>query len=311
MTDEQWQGGGARTLGLQLAGDAIGETDAHGAPIVDDTLLVILNASDAASAFVLPNHGRARRWELLFDTALPSFGAAQGASAGRRDDRRRRAIGAALPPPATATAATRVTDPAAWGIAGSYRDAWERRHRIPAASRRAVLAAMRVEGGATPPPPAIVARPGQALATSGEVVLEDGTPLGRLGALPPDVPIGYHHLDGRAAPRPATALPPPARPAGVGLGGPDSHGALGAQLGARGFRRPGDARRHDGGAGRRVPDRVTDVGGEPRRRDPRAESRTTRRAAGCTRHSTCAWRRSRAPMRSGRSSCGWRRPGGR
>ena len=82
MTDELWQGGGARTLGLQLAGDAIGETDAHGGPIVDDTLLVILNASDAASAFVLPNHGRARRWELLFDTALPSFGAAQGASEG-------------------------------------------------------------------------------------------------------------------------------------------------------------------------------------------------------------------------------------
>ena len=28
-------------------------------------------------------------------------------------------------------------------------------------------------------------------------MLEDGTALGRLGALPPDVPTGYHHLDGR------------------------------------------------------------------------------------------------------------------
>jgi 4-alpha-glucanotransferase len=90
-----------------------------------------------------------------------------------------------------------VIDPGAWGIAGSYRDAWERRQRIPAASRRAVLAAMRIEGDGAPPPPAIVARPGQGLATPGEVVLEDGTALGRLGALPPDVPTGYHHLDGR------------------------------------------------------------------------------------------------------------------
>ena len=90
-----------------------------------------------------------------------------------------------------------MIDPGAWGIAGSYRDAWERRQRIPAASRRAVLAAMRIEGDGAPPPPAIVARPGQALATPGEVVLEDGTALGRLGALPPDVPTGYHHLDGR------------------------------------------------------------------------------------------------------------------
>ena len=82
MTDEQWRGGGARTLGLQLAGDAIGETDDHGGPIIDDTFLVILNAGDEPAAFVLPNHGRVRRWELVFDTALASFGAAQGAHEG-------------------------------------------------------------------------------------------------------------------------------------------------------------------------------------------------------------------------------------
>ncbi len=98
-----------------------------------------------------------------------------------------------------------MTDPGAWGIAGSYRDAWERRHRIPAASRRAVLAAMRIEGDAAPPSPgAAVARPGQVLATPGEIVLEDGTELGRLAELPPDLPTGYHHLDGELL-----LVPPP------------------------------------------------------------------------------------------------------
>ena len=65
MTDAAWSS--ARTLGLRLAGDAITETDAHGAPIVDDTLLLLLNASESRVSFALPaDHGG--EWGLVFDT---------------------------------------------------------------------------------------------------------------------------------------------------------------------------------------------------------------------------------------------------
>ena len=77
MSDEEWAAE-APTLGLQLAGDAIDEADDRGRPILDDTFLLILNADEFAAAFVLPNHGKARRWEIVFDTTQPTFGAAHG-----------------------------------------------------------------------------------------------------------------------------------------------------------------------------------------------------------------------------------------
>ncbi|MEO8247116.1 MAG: 4-alpha-glucanotransferase [Chloroflexota bacterium] len=91
------------------------------------------------------------------------------------------------------------TGPAAWGIPGSYRDAHERRRVVPLRSRRAVMAAMGLDPDALPDPrPAVIlARPGERLPLAGELSLEDGTALGRVEALPPDLPIGYHHLDDR------------------------------------------------------------------------------------------------------------------
>ena len=93
----------------------------------------------------------------------------------------------------------RPAGPAAWGIPGSYRDALERRRIVPMRSRRAVMAAMGLEPDATPDPrsPVIVARPGERLPMAGELRLEDGTALGTVDALPPDLPIGYHRLDER------------------------------------------------------------------------------------------------------------------
>jgi isoamylase len=56
-----------RTVGLRLAGSAISEPDDHGRPIVDDTLLMILNADETSTDFRLPaDHGHS--WELLIDT---------------------------------------------------------------------------------------------------------------------------------------------------------------------------------------------------------------------------------------------------
>jgi glycogen operon protein len=78
MTDEQWRSGGVKTLGLQFAGDMIEERGPRGERIVDDTLLLILNADDRPVAFTLPNHEAAKRWEVIFDTVHPTFTAAHG-----------------------------------------------------------------------------------------------------------------------------------------------------------------------------------------------------------------------------------------
>jgi glycogen operon protein len=72
MTDELWQAG-VKTLGLQLAGDAIEERGARGEQIVDDTLLVILNADERPVGFTLPD-GVARGWEVILDTVHPAPG---------------------------------------------------------------------------------------------------------------------------------------------------------------------------------------------------------------------------------------------
>jgi glycogen operon protein len=74
MSDEDWANGFARSLGLRLAGDAIEEVDARGNRIVDDTLLILLNAHHEPLPFLLPAHRRGVRWELVLDTRAASGG---------------------------------------------------------------------------------------------------------------------------------------------------------------------------------------------------------------------------------------------
>ncbi len=75
----------------------------------------------------------------------------------------------------------------------SYRDARGRERRVSREARRAVMAAM---GDVEPSTldAVAVARRGTRLPRSGEVILEDGTALDRMEALPRDVPFGYHRL---------------------------------------------------------------------------------------------------------------------
>ncbi|MCS6927658.1 MAG: glycogen debranching protein GlgX, partial [Candidatus Binatia bacterium] len=72
MSDEDWNNPHARCLGLRLAGDAIEEVDTRGNRIVDDTLLILLNAHYEPLSFVLPAHRASVRWELLLDTRTAS-----------------------------------------------------------------------------------------------------------------------------------------------------------------------------------------------------------------------------------------------
>ncbi len=58
-----------RCFGLRLAGDAIEELDDRGNRIVDDTLLILLNAHHEAVPFILPAHRRKVRWQAALDTS--------------------------------------------------------------------------------------------------------------------------------------------------------------------------------------------------------------------------------------------------
>jgi isoamylase len=68
MSDSEWDAGWVRTLGVRLAGDALGEVDRNGDLLQDDTLLLLLNAHTEHVDFTLPG-GPGIVWEVLIDTA--------------------------------------------------------------------------------------------------------------------------------------------------------------------------------------------------------------------------------------------------
>ena len=74
MSDEDWNAGFVKCLGMRLAGDLIGESDERGEPIVGDTLLVILNAHHEPIEFTLPVCNPGHQWERVLDTADDALG---------------------------------------------------------------------------------------------------------------------------------------------------------------------------------------------------------------------------------------------
>jgi glycogen operon protein len=71
MSEDVWQAGFVRCLGVRLAGDLIGDVDERGEPIVGDTIMLLLNAHDEAIPFILPLTRDNLPWECLLDTATP------------------------------------------------------------------------------------------------------------------------------------------------------------------------------------------------------------------------------------------------
>jgi 4-alpha-glucanotransferase len=102
-----------------------------------------------------------------------------------------------------------------WGIQEGYHDTRGQWRSLSPEARAAIAAAMGVDDGAAAgaeADPVRVAPAGQPwpLPAGHEVVLEDGTRLGALAELPPDVPAGYHALhppDGGPAVRLLVAPP--------------------------------------------------------------------------------------------------------
>jgi 4-alpha-glucanotransferase len=79
----------------------------------------------------------------------------------------------------------------------TYRDAYRRIQAVSPGARAAVLAAI---GRQADPGTVAIAPRSARLPATGDLVLEDGTSLGRVASVPPDAPYGYHRLtldDGR------------------------------------------------------------------------------------------------------------------
>jgi glycogen operon protein len=68
MTPADWSNPEARSLAMRLAGNAITETDDRGEPIVDDSLLILLNAHHEPVPFILPDDPNDHGWDMVLDT---------------------------------------------------------------------------------------------------------------------------------------------------------------------------------------------------------------------------------------------------
>jgi len=69
MSDQDWNTGYARCLGMGLVGSQIDETDAQGEPIVNDSFLILINANDDRVSFRLAARVQDQNLELMFDTS--------------------------------------------------------------------------------------------------------------------------------------------------------------------------------------------------------------------------------------------------
>ncbi|WP_110174502.1 glycogen debranching protein GlgX [Luteitalea pratensis] len=70
MSDAMWSAPHVRCLGMRLSGVAMDEVNDRGEPIVDDTLLVLLNAATTPVSFKLPKLSTGLAWTRLFDTGI-------------------------------------------------------------------------------------------------------------------------------------------------------------------------------------------------------------------------------------------------
>ena len=68
MTDEEWSSPFVRCLGMLLSGDTADVVTFEGAPIYDDTFLLLINSHHEPIQFVLPGQEHLG-WELILDTA--------------------------------------------------------------------------------------------------------------------------------------------------------------------------------------------------------------------------------------------------
>jgi isoamylase len=72
MSDDDWEAGFAKVVGVFLNGDAIPSRGPHGERIVDDSLLLLFSAHHEPIEFTIPTGWCEGPWELMFDTDEPA-----------------------------------------------------------------------------------------------------------------------------------------------------------------------------------------------------------------------------------------------
>ena len=69
MTEADWQKPFARSVAFLVAGDQIDSPDERGERIVDDSLLVLMNAWSEPVTYTLPEVDWGKAWEVVLDTS--------------------------------------------------------------------------------------------------------------------------------------------------------------------------------------------------------------------------------------------------
>jgi glycogen operon protein len=68
LSQEAWNAGWMRSLGMLLNGETLQVTDELGQPVIDDSFLVLLNAHHEAVSFVIPAAPGGGKWKCVLNT---------------------------------------------------------------------------------------------------------------------------------------------------------------------------------------------------------------------------------------------------
>ena len=82
MSDEDWESGFAKSVGVFLNGEGIPDRDARGERVVDESFLLLFNAHFGCMPFTLPGEAFGQSWQIMLDTAAPLVRGERGLKAG-------------------------------------------------------------------------------------------------------------------------------------------------------------------------------------------------------------------------------------
>jgi glycogen operon protein len=73
MSEEDWNTGFAKSLGVFLNGEGIVAPDPHGEKIIDDSFYILFNSHHEPISFMLPSREWAHNWVVVLDTSEACF----------------------------------------------------------------------------------------------------------------------------------------------------------------------------------------------------------------------------------------------